>query len=58
MHAECPVSANQILKVMPCDDDVELLHEAFGLSVKDEGGPMKGGTRDRLVGVPLNNPIS
>lgn len=43
MHTECPASAAQILKEMPSDDDVELLHEAFGSPIKDEGGPMEWG---------------
>lgn len=43
MHTECPASASQILKEMPSDDDVELLHEAFGSPIKDEGGPMEWG---------------
>ena len=43
MHTECPVSANQILKAMPSDDNVGFLYEAFESPIKDEGSQWNEG---------------
>lgn len=43
MHTECPAPPAQILREMPSDEDIELLHEVFGSAFKDEGEPMEWG---------------
>lgn len=46
MHTECPMSASQILKTMPTDDDIEELYQLYAANSKENDGP---GWGDGLV---------
>lgn len=43
MDTECPRSASELLRTMPTDDDVELLHEMYGVVPKDPDEPVEWG---------------
>ena len=43
MHTECPETTSEIVKNMPTDDDVGLLHEWFGLDANSVDAPPEWG---------------
>lgn len=43
MHTECPPDARTILEEMPTDDDIDALHELYGVKPKDGLEPVEWG---------------
>lgn len=44
MHTEYPMTAAEILREMPTDDDIELLRDIYGIKINENIGPEKWGT--------------
>ena len=43
MHTECAPDARTILEEMPTDDDIDALHELYGVKPKDGLEPVEWG---------------
>ena len=53
LHTEDPLPAREILKVMPTDEDIDLLYRTYAVGPKrDDGGPEWG---DRIVWEELHH---
>ena len=55
MHAECPLPAAEILRVMPTDDDIAREMRAIGYEDRAKAGPRKWG--DGLVWEELHRSV-